>query len=154
MHNQIRLFRLFPPFSPFRLFHRIRLLDFPALVPTNNNKAETYTGLTDGTFKKRHYGHDHDMKEENKDETGTTLSRHIHKLRETGTNFNITWDLLEKSIAGYNPTSRQCRLCLLEKFHIMFTPGVATLNKRREIYTPCMHRDLGQEEEESKTIYV
>ena len=27
------------------------------------------------------------------------------------------------------------------EFHIMFTPGVATLNKRREIYTPCMHRD-------------
>ena len=55
------------------------------LIPTNNNKVETYTGLTSGTFKKRHYGHDHDMKEENKDETGTTLSRHIHKLRETGT---------------------------------------------------------------------
>ena len=123
------------------------------LIPTNNNKVETYTGLTSGTFKKRHYGHDHDMKEENKDETGTTLSRHIHKLRETGTNFNITWDLLEKRIAGYNPTSRQCRLCLLEKFHIMFTPGVATLNKRREIYTPCMHRDkltLGRRKKKKK----
>ena len=109
--------------------------------------------MTNGTFKKRHYGHDHDMKEENKDETGTTLSRHIHKLRETGTNFNITWDLLEKRIAGYNPTSRQCRLCLLEKFHIMFTPGVATLNKRREIYTPCMHRDkltLGRRKKKKK----
>ena len=66
------------------------------------------------TFKKRHYGHDHDMKEENKDDTGTTLSRHIHKLRETGMDFDFTWDLLEKRIAGYNPTSRQCRLCLLE----------------------------------------
>ena len=31
MHNQIRLFRLF---LPFRLFHWIRLLDFPALVQT------------------------------------------------------------------------------------------------------------------------
>ena len=54
------------------------------------------------------------MKEENKDGTGTTLSRHIHKLRETGMDFDFTWDLLEKRIAGYNPTSRQCRLCLLE----------------------------------------
>ena len=65
----------------------------------------------------------------------------------------ITWDLLEKRIAGYNPTSRQCRLCLLEKFHIMFTPGVATLNKRREIYTPCMHRDkltLGRRKKKAK----
>ena len=74
-------------------------------IPTNNNKVETYTGLPSRNFKKGHYGHDHDMKEENKDETGTTLNRHIHKLRETGTNFDITWDLLEKSIAGYNPTS-------------------------------------------------
>ena len=61
-------------------------------------------------LKKRHYGHDHDIKEEKKDETGTTLSRHIHKLREAGTDFDITWDLLEKRIAGYNPISKQCRL--------------------------------------------
>ena len=38
------------------------------LIPTNNNKVETYTGVTSGTFKKRHFGHDHDMKEENKDD--------------------------------------------------------------------------------------
>ena len=34
--TQIRLFRLFLPFPAFlRLFHRIRLLDFPALIITN-----------------------------------------------------------------------------------------------------------------------
>ena len=83
------------------------------------------------------------MKEENEDETGkkgTTLSRHIHSLRRSGTSFNITWDLLEKRLSGYNTTSRACRLCLLEKFHIMFTPGVATLNKRRELFSSCRHR--------------
>ena len=107
---------------------------------TNNTATETYTGLTGGPFRTRHYGHVNDMKEENEEETGTTLSRHVHKLRRAGTNFTITWNLLESRQAGYNPTSKSCRLCLLEKFHIMFTPGVATLNKRRELYSSCRHR--------------
>ena len=106
----------------------------------NSSTTETYTGMTGGPFRKRHYGHDHDMKEENEDEPGTTLSRHVHKLRKAGTSFTIKWDLLEEGLAGYNPTSGQCRLCLLEKFHIMFTPGVATLNRRREVFSSCRHR--------------
>ena len=108
--------------------------------PGNNNSTETYTGLTGGPFRKRHYGHNNDMKEENEEEAGTTLSRHVHSLRRAGTSFTIAWDLLEKKLAGYNPSSKSCRLCLLEKFHIMFTPGVATLNKRREIFSSCRHR--------------
>ena len=106
----------------------------------NNNGTETYTGVTGGPFRKRHYGHDNDMKVENEAETGTTLSRHVHKLRRAGTTFTITWDLLEEGLTGYNPTSGQCRLCLLEKFHIMFTPGVATLNRREELFSSCRHR--------------
>ena len=108
--------------------------------PTNNNGTETYTGLTGGPFRKRHYGHVDDMKEENKDKPGTTLSRHTHELRRKGIDFTITWDILEKRLAGYNTTSKSCRLCLLEKFHIMFTPGVATLNRRRELFSSCRHR--------------
>ena len=108
--------------------------------PGSNNHTETYTGLTDGPFRKRHYKHEHDMKEENEMEPGTTLSRHVHSLRKTGANFTITWDLLEKKLAGYNPTTRSCRLCLLEAYHIMFTPGAATLNKRRELFSSCRHR--------------
>ena len=60
--------------------------------PGNNNATETYTGLTGGPFRKRHYGHVDDMKEENKDKPGTTLSRHIHKLRREGKGFTISWD--------------------------------------------------------------
>ena len=113
---------------------------YKATITANNNTTETYTGLTGGPFRKRHYGHVNDMKQENEEETGTTLSRHIHSLRRAGTDFTIAWDLLEKKQAGYNITSKSCRLCLLEKFHIMFTPGVATLNKRREIFSSCRHR--------------
>ena len=68
-----------------------------------NEVTETCTGLAGGTFRKRHYGHVNDMKEENEDETGkkgTTLSRHIHSLRRAGKEFSISWDLLEKKLTG------------------------------------------------------
>ena len=108
--------------------------------PTSNKATETYTGLTGGPFRTRHYGHVDDMKEENQDKPGTTLSKHTHKLRREGIDFTITWDILERRLAGYNTSSKSCRLCLLEKYHIMFTPGVATLNRRRELFSSCRHR--------------
>ena len=61
-------------------------------------------------------------------------SNYFRKSREKIENSN------SKRLAGYNTTSRSCRLCLLEKFHIMFTPGVATLNRRRELFSSCRHR--------------
>ena len=33
-----------------------------------------------------------------------------------------------------------CRLCLKEKFFIMFAPATASLNKRNEVYNSCRHR--------------
>ena len=65
---------------------------------------------------------------------------HTHKLIREGIDFTITWDILERRLAGYNTSSKACRLCLLEKYHIMFTPGVATLNRRRELFSSCRHR--------------
>ena len=37
-------------------------------------------------------------------------------------------------------TSDKCRLCLLEKYFIMFNPEDATLNLRDEIFAQCMHK--------------
>ena len=105
----------------------------------NGNTTETYTGMTGGTFKKRHYGHVGDMKEE-KEKKGTTLSKHVHKLKREGASFNISWAITERGLSGYNQTSKACRLCLLESYHIMFSPGAATLNSRREIFSSCRHR--------------
>ena len=38
------------------------------------------------------------------------------------------------------PHHQSCRLCLSEKYTIMFEPEMATLNKRDEFFTPCMHK--------------
>ena len=98
------------------------------------------------------------MKEENKDETGTTLSWHIHKLRETGTNFDITWDLLEKRIAGYLQPNQQAvsSLPTREIPHHVHTRGRHPQQEEGDLHP--LHAqgqaDLGQEEEESETIVL
>ena len=52
----------------------------------------------------------------------------------------ITWDTLGRA-PDYNPVTKTCRLCTLEKFFIVYHPTRASLNQRSEIFTPCLHRD-------------
>ena len=72
----------------------------------------------------------------------TTLSTHIWKLKEEKTNFTTRWSLVDRA-PTFNPTTRKCRLCLKEKWYIMFKPATATLNERSEFYTTCRHRLKG-----------
>jgi hypothetical protein len=99
---------------------------------------ETYTGLTGNTFKTRYSGHISSFKNNDK-QTATTLSQHIWSLKKTNTPHTITWKTLERG-QGYNPASKSCRLCLLEKYNIMFKPEGATLNRRNELYSSCRHK--------------
>ena len=104
-------------------------------MPTTTK--ETYTGLSMPPFKKRYGGHTHDM--EHEDSKGTTLSKHVWSLKRANIPYNISWSILARG-DGYNPSSKQCRLCLLEKWHILFKPEGATLNKRLEVFSSCRHR--------------
>ena len=101
---------------------------------------ETYTGLSKPPFKERYRGHTHDMRHEDLDGTkGTTLSKHVWNLKRAGTPYTIAWSIQARG-GGYNPSTKQCRLCLLEKWHILFKPECATLNKRWEVFSSCRHR--------------
>ena len=104
----------------------------------DDRRKETYTGLTARTFKKRHYGHTSSFRHE-KNKGESTLSGYIWELKNDHVPFNIKWDIICKS-SDFNPITRTCRLCLKEKYFIMFRPEGATLNDRREFYTPCRHR--------------
>ena len=70
---------------------------------------------------------------------GTTLSNHVWDLKREGTPFTISWSILARG-DGYNPSTKSCRLCLLEKWHISFKPEGATLNKRLEVFSNCRHK--------------
>ena len=106
---------------------------------TSDIGEETYTGLTGGQIKKRISNHTTDFKF-NKNETSTTLSKHIHQLKNEGRTYQLTWSLLDRGPV-YNPITKKCRLCLLEKFYIIFKPEKASLNKRSELFNTCRHRN-------------
>ena len=104
---------------------------------TDNDKAETYTGITARKFKTRFYEHTADMRDERRN--GTGLSNYIWELKNSHTPYRISWQILQKQ-PSFNPISKSCRLCLKEKFLIMFRPEGATLNSRSEFFATCRHR--------------
>ena len=53
---------------------------------------------------------------------------------------NVMQDIVKRA-APYNPTTKICRLCICEKFHILFHPEDATLNQRSEFFSRCWHKD-------------
>ena len=54
--------------------------------------------------------------------------------------FTISWDIIGRA-APYNPATNKCRLCLLEKYLIMFKPAGASLNQNSEFFTTCRHKE-------------
>ena len=107
------------------------------VVNEDDQSTETYTGLTSRRFKDRLYEHRTDMNNEHRE--GTGLSKHIWKLKNQNVSYNITWEIITKC-PPFNPSNRTCRLCLKEKYYIMFYPEGATLNSRSELFSTCRHR--------------
>ena len=112
---------------------------YQATVTRNDdNKKDTYIGLTDNTFKTRYNGHTHSFRNENK-RNATTLSQHIWNLKDNSINYSITWKIVSKG-KSYSPSSKTCNLCLKEKYFIICKPEMATLNNRNELATGCRHK--------------
>ena len=104
----------------------------------DNNHVETYTGLTDTTFKRRLYGHNSTFRHRHlMNKTG--LSKYVWFLKDNHIPYNLQWRVLCKAKA-FNPVTGVCRLCLLEKYYIMYNPADASLNVRDEFYNTCPHK--------------
>ena len=104
---------------------------------TDDNTVETYTGLTT-SFKKRYNKHTSDIRNQGQ-KKATKLSGHIWNLKETSIPYNLSWDIIARA-PSFNPTTKVCRLCLEEIYHIMWSKEGATLNKRDELFGYCKHR--------------
>ena len=116
----------------------VNSLVYKAEVTDENQNSTTYTGLTRNTFKQRFYGHRHSFKNR-KSEHSTTLSSYIWDLKDRNEDYAINWSVIGRA-SDFNPTTRKCRLCIKEKFHIIFQPEGAMLNERSELYSTCRHR--------------
>ena len=107
------------------------------ITDLSTGEKETYTGLTDGTMRDRISKHMGNCR--NRHEPGTRFSTHVRKLEDRGAPYSVTWQILSRA-SSFNPTTGMCRLCLKEKYLIMFAPATASLNKRSEVYASCRHR--------------
>ena len=106
---------------------------------TSDGVTETYTGLTGGPIKTRISQHTSDFKY-TKNEDNTTLAQHIHKLQNEGKTYQLKWSLLDRGPV-FDSITNKCRLCLLEKFYIIFKSDTASLNRRSELFSTCRHRN-------------
>jgi hypothetical protein len=116
----------------------VNSLVYRAEVKDANSNTNTYTGLTSNTFKQRFYGHRHSFKYKNSDQS-TTLSSHIWDLKDDDQNYDLKWSIVDRA-PDFNPITRKCRLCVKEKYYIIFQPEGASLNHRSELYSTCRHR--------------
>ena len=106
---------------------------------TLENKSETYIGLTATSFKDRLANHKTSFKYASKS-SSTSLARHIWDLKEKNINYTYSWKLIDRA-QPFSPVTGVCNLCTTEKFHIIFNPEAATLNKKEEINNSCLHKD-------------
>ena len=101
----------------------------------DNNKEETYVGLTENNFKTRYNGHICSFRHSSK-RNSTTLSNYIWKLKDDNIQHSVKWKVLAKG-SPYSTATKSCSLCLKEKFIIICKPHLASLNIRNELVTEC-----------------
>ena len=53
---------------------------------------------------------------------------------------DLNWRIIAQCIP-FNSITNICRLCLEEKFRILFEPANASLNQRSEFFTTCRHKE-------------
>ena len=112
---------------------------YQATITSDNGKnTQSYVGLAK-KFKSRYSKHKGSI-ENPSPQNSTTLSTHFLKEQEAGKNPTISWKFLRTNIPTFNPVTGVCKLCICEKFTIVFKPEIATLNSRNEIFSACRHK--------------
>ena len=109
----------------------------------DTGQVETYTGVTKRPFKKRYNEHKGSFRHHDQP-NGTRLSNYIWELKDSNVDIDIFRDLswgIKAQSEPFNPVSNICRLCLMEKYMILFEPADASLNQRSEFFTVCRHKE-------------
>ena len=105
---------------------------------TTAEGTETYVGLTATEFKTRWRNHQKSFRHDSK-RNDTELSKHLWQLKDQKKDFQISWRILAKA-KSYSNLTKRCNLCNTEKYHILYKPKMATLNKRNELVSTCRHK--------------
>ena len=111
-----------------------------AVTRLDTGKVDYYTGLSEPSWKTRWANHKASFKTDTKhNRTTTCLAKHIWMLKDKNIGYTIKFKQLAQAPA-FNPKTNQCRLCLTEKYFIIFKPEGATMNSRSEFFSACRHK--------------
>ena len=104
------------------------------------NEYSHYIALTENTFKDRLYKHKNSFRYERK-KNATELSNFAWENKHANTETSLEWisRVLDKA-KSYKPGSRKCMLCLIKKYHILFSK-LNLLNLHSELVTRCRHEN-------------
>ena len=112
---------------------------YQADVFATGKTKEGYVGMSAPSWKLRYNNHTDNFRHTNK-RIRTRLAGYIWSLKDQGLDYNIKWQFLARANT-YKASSKTCRLCLTEKFFIMHSrQDMASLNKRKEFFSSCLHK--------------
>jgi hypothetical protein len=100
-------------------------------------KTETYIGLTDSEFKIRLANHTQSFRNE-KLKNSTELSKHVWRLKNENKVYNLNWKIIGHA-SSYSNKTKNCNLCNLEKYYLIFQKEKATLNQKCGFVSSCRH---------------
>ena len=104
----------------------------------HGNTVKTYYGMTKNTFKERYNGHRCSLNNINY-RSATELSVYAWGLKDKNIAHTIDWSIKARGVP-YQPGSKLCDLCLVEKTVIALANPKTTLNSRSEVLFKCKHK--------------
>ena len=116
-------------------------LIYQATIKSPTNQEKIYIGLTEGTWKQRHYNHKLSFNHK-KYAHNTALSKYVWNTKDKHNQTpEICWSI-KKTAPAYSNKSKRCLLCLQEKMAIInFPEEDKLLNKKSELISKCRHQN-------------
>ena len=101
--------------------------------------TKIYIGSTETSFKQRYGNHKQSLEKRAKS-TQTSLSKYVWELKDQHIEHTVRWQIAKKC-SPYKCGSRNCDLCLTEKFFILTADPLACINKNSDLLQKCRHRN-------------
>ena len=111
---------------------------YQAEVTRDDNVVDNYIGLAATSFKARWSNHCSSFRTRNP-QNSTTLSKYVWGLEDKNIGYQVKWKIVGTA-PPYNHVTDQCKLCIREKYFIIFQPEMASINSRSEIAGNCLHK--------------
>ena len=110
---------------------------YQATVTREDDRVDTYIGLSEPPFKDRFRNHKSSFKTRNP-KSATKLSKHIWNLEDQNIKFEVSWKIVSRA-KPFDSVTNKCQLCAREKFFIIFmSPGVVDTGAHLGVGNMCV----------------